>query len=83
MLWGHLIAAFQYLQGTYKRAREGRFTGAVSNRTRRNSCNLKEGMLKLDIRKKIFTVKVMRQCCQRGYGLFISGNVQDQSGWAS
>jgi len=32
-LWGHLIAALQYLEGAYKKAREGLFTRACSNRT--------------------------------------------------
>jgi len=35
-LWGDLIAAFQYLKGTYKRAGEGLFRRACSDRTRCN-----------------------------------------------
>ncbi|KAK4822093.1 hypothetical protein QYF61_009793 [Mycteria americana] len=41
-LWEDLIAAFQYLKGTYKKAGEGLFTRACSDRTRSNSFKLKE-----------------------------------------
>jgi len=33
-LWGHHIAAFQYLKGAYRKAVEGLFTRAWSDRTR-------------------------------------------------
>ncbi|KAK4832454.1 hypothetical protein QYF61_023501 [Mycteria americana] len=33
-MWGDLIAAFQYLKGAYKKAGEGLFTRACSDRTR-------------------------------------------------
>jgi len=33
-LWGNLRAAFQYLKGTYKKAGEGLFTRACSDKTR-------------------------------------------------
>ncbi|KAK4810250.1 hypothetical protein QYF61_013065 [Mycteria americana] len=42
-LWGDLIAAFQYLKGVYKKAGEGLFTRACSDRTRGNGFKLKEG----------------------------------------
>jgi len=45
-LRGHLIAAFQYLKGAYKKAGEGLFTRARNDR--------------LDIRKKFFTTGVVR-----------------------
>ena len=59
-LQGDLIAAFQYLKGAYKKAAEGLFTGACSDRTRGNGFKLKEGQFRLDIRKKFFTVRVVR-----------------------
>ncbi|GAB0185465.1 hypothetical protein GRJ2_001011800 [Grus japonensis] len=57
---GDLRAAFQYLKGNSKKAGEGLFTRAWSDRTRGNGFKLKEGRFRLDIRKKLFTVKVMR-----------------------
>ncbi|GAB0180333.1 hypothetical protein GRJ2_000498600 [Grus japonensis] len=40
-LWGDLRAGFQYLQGGYKKAGEGLFTRAWSDRTRGNGFKLK------------------------------------------
>ncbi|KFZ47874.1 hypothetical protein N321_11678, partial [Antrostomus carolinensis] len=59
-LWGDLIAAFQYLKGAYKKAGEGLFTRATNEKTRGNRFKLKEGRFILDIRKKFFTVRVVR-----------------------
>jgi len=59
-LWGDLLAAFQYLKGAYKKAGEGLFTRAYSDRTRGNDFKLKEGKYRLDARKKFFTVRVVR-----------------------
>jgi len=59
-LWGDLIAAFQYLKGAYRKAREGVFTKAWSDRTRGNGFKLKEGSFRSDIRKKFFAMRVVR-----------------------
>ena len=59
-LWGHLIAAFQYLKGGYKRPGEERFTRACSDRTRGNGFKLKGGRFRLGIRKTFFTVSVVK-----------------------
>ncbi|GAB0193558.1 hypothetical protein GRJ2_001821100 [Grus japonensis] len=59
-LWRDLIAAFQYLKEAYKKAGEGLFTRAWSDRTRSNGFKLKEGRFTLDIRKKFFTMRVVR-----------------------
>ena len=59
-LQGHIIAAFQYLKGAYWKAVEGLFMRAGSDRMMRNGFNLEEDTLRLDIRKKFFTVKVMK-----------------------
>jgi len=59
-LQGNLIAAFQYLKGAYRKDGEGLFTRACSDRARRNGCKLKEGRFRLDIRKKFFTMRVVK-----------------------
>jgi len=59
-LRGDLIAAFQYLKGAYRKDGEGLFTRVYSDRTRGNGCKLKEGRFRLYIRKKLFTVWVVR-----------------------
>jgi len=48
------------VKSTYKKAGEGLFTRACSDRTRGNSFQRKEGRFRSDIRKKFFTVRVMR-----------------------
>jgi len=47
-LWGDLIAAFQYPKGACKKAGEGLFTRACSDRTWGNDFRLKEGRFRLD-----------------------------------
>ncbi|GAB0175997.1 hypothetical protein GRJ2_000064900 [Grus japonensis] len=59
-LWGDLMAAFQYLKGAYRKDAEGLFTKARTDRTRGNDFKLKEGRFRLYIRKKLFTVRVVR-----------------------
>ena len=60
-LQGDLIAAFQYLKGAYRKAREGHYITACSNKMRGNGFKLGEGRCRLDIRKIFFTVTVVRQ----------------------
>jgi len=57
---GDLIAAFQYLKGAYKRDGEGLFMRACNDRTRANGFKLKEGKFRLAIRKRFFTMRVVR-----------------------
>ena len=51
---------FQYLKGAYRKDEEGLFTRACGDRTRGNGFKLKEGRFRLDVRKKFFTVRVVR-----------------------
>jgi len=48
------------MKGAYKKAGEGLFTRACSDRTRANGFKLKEGRFRLDIRKKFFPMMVVR-----------------------
>lgn len=49
-----------YPKGVYKKAAEGHFTSVCSDRTRGNCFKVSEGSFGLDIRKKLFTVRVVR-----------------------
>ncbi|PKU48877.1 hypothetical protein llap_848 [Limosa lapponica baueri] len=58
-LQGDLIAAFQYLKGACKKAGERLFTRACSDRTRGDGFKLEKSRFGLDIRKNIFTRRVV------------------------
>jgi len=58
---GDLIVAFQLIKGAHKKDGESFFTRACSDRTRGDSFKpLKEGRFRLDVRKKFFTLRVVR-----------------------
>ncbi|GAB0207971.1 mitochondrial enolase superfamily member 1 [Grus japonensis] len=59
-LRGDLIVAFQYLKGAYRQDGEGLFIRECSDRTRGNGLKLREGRFRFSIRKKFFTVRVVR-----------------------
>ena len=58
---GYLIVAFQYLKGAYKQEGERLFTRVDSDRTRGNGFKLGQGRFRLDIRKKVFTQRVVTE----------------------
>jgi len=59
-LQGDLITAFQYLKGAYRKDGEGLFTRVCSSRTRGNGFKIKKGRFRLDIRKKFFTMRMVK-----------------------
>jgi len=58
-LQGDLTVAFQYLKGVYKQEGEQLFMRVDSDRTRRNGLKLRQGRFRLDIRRKLFTQRVV------------------------
>ena len=54
------MLSFQYLKVAYRKAGEGLSIMACSDRTRGNGFKLEEGRIRLEIRKKLLTVKVVR-----------------------
>ncbi|KAK4813824.1 hypothetical protein QYF61_001828 [Mycteria americana] len=59
-LQGDLRAAFQYLKGAYRKDGDRLFSKACCDRTRSNGFKLREGRFRLDLRKKFFTMRVVR-----------------------
>jgi len=59
-LWGDLLAAFQYLDGVYRKDGENPFSRVCGNRTSSNGFKLREDRFRLDIKQKIFTVRVVK-----------------------
>ena len=59
-LQGDLRAAFQYLKGAHRKDVDNIFSRACHDRTRSNGLKLREGRFRLDIRKKFFTIRVVK-----------------------
>jgi len=55
-----LLAAFQYLEGAYKKDGDRIFSRACCNRTRGSGLKLKEGRFRLGTSKKFFAMRVVR-----------------------
>ena len=58
--WRDLRAALQYLKRDCKKERDRLFSSICCDSTRRNGYKLKEGGFRLDLRKKIFTIRVVK-----------------------
>jgi len=59
-LWGDLRAAFQYLTGNDRKEGDRLFSWICSDGTNGNGFKLKKGRFRLDIRKKSFTLRMVR-----------------------
>jgi len=59
-LWENLIAAFQYLKGSYRKKGNRLFSRVCCDRTRGNDFKRKEGRYRLDVREKSYIVRVVR-----------------------
>ena len=83
-LRGDMIAAFQYMKEACRKDGENLFSRACCDRTRRNGFKLREGRFRLDIRKKFFTMRVVKHwnrfVAQRGGRCPIPENIQSQFG---
>ena len=75
--------AFQYLKGAYRKAAEELSIRACSDRMRGSGFQVEEGRFRLDIRKKFFTVSMVRleQLARRGCGCPHLGSIQGQARW--
>ena len=83
-LRGDLIAAFQYLKGTYSQEESKLLERADNSRTRGNGFKLKEGRFMLDVRGKFFTRRVARSWNRLPREVVDAlGGVQDQVGQGS
>jgi len=81
---GRLSCSLPVAKGAYKKAGEGLFTRACNDRTRRNGFKLKEGRFSLDVRKKFFTMTVVRhwnRLPREAVADPSPGSVQGQRGW--
>ena len=57
---GDLIAAFHYFKWAYKKGEDKLFSRAYCYKTRGSGFKLKETRFRLGIRKKVFTLRVMK-----------------------
>ena len=55
-----MIVAFQYPKGSYRKEGNRLFSRVCGDRTRKNGFKLQESRFRLNIRKKSFTVRVVR-----------------------
>jgi len=85
-LRGDLRAACQFLKGAYRKDMEKIFLARPVVTGQSNGFKLREGRLRLDLRKKFFYNEggeTLEQCTQKGGRGPIPGNIQGQVGWGS
>jgi len=58
---GKACSSFQYLKGAYRKDGENLFSKACRDRTRGNGFKLRESRFRLHIRKKFFTVRLVKR----------------------
>jgi len=59
-LQGDLTVASQYVKEAYRKDGDNFFSEACCDRTRSNGFKLREGRFRLDVRKKVLTVRVVK-----------------------
>jgi len=59
-LRGNLIAPYEYLKGACRKDGENIFSKACCDRTRSNGFKLREDRFRLNIKKKFFTMSVVK-----------------------
>ena len=61
-LWEEMRAALQYLKGVCKKEGGRLFSTICCDGTRGNGFKLKDGRFRVDVRKKLFTMRAVRHC---------------------
>jgi len=54
------MATFQYLKGSYRKKGDRLFSSVSCDRRERSDFKLKDGRLRLDVRKKSFTLRLVK-----------------------
>ena len=75
-LRGDLIAVFQYLKGAYREEGDNPFSKACCDSTRSNGFKLREGRRRLGIRKKFFTMRVVKRWNMLPRGVLVAPSLE-------